>query len=362
MSVCCVDCFHHDGLRRWVATNGDRSSDTCIYCSGTTGPFVCVGALADMFRRVVLDAYVPFDELSSAHHMEAIDDGEFLSELIDGDHGVFSDGSCDHKEALLFDILNHGLDPKDDGWVRGLWAHHEQDWLHWDYRDYWSCFAGEAKRRGRGLLRRGTAGHRDEDTAVGVIEDALQEVPYLLAAGTVCYRARRGRGYVGAGLGAPPATVTTAGRANFEHQPVLYLSTTAATAVSEVVERPHDEVTVGRFATNGHLRLCDLRSRHESCNPFVEGDAAWAEYKARSGRNKIRRQVGREFSTPIDRTGRGPREDYLPTQVATLLMRRLGFDGLAYGSARDPGGENIVLFDPACARLTAVVPTPIAPR
>ena len=42
---------------------------------------------------------------------------------------------------------------------------------------------------------------------------------------------------------------------------------------------------------------------------------------------------------------------YLPSQNLTDAVRRAGFDGIRYPSAMNPGGSNVVLFDPADAEF-----------
>ena len=56
----------------------------------------------------------------------------------------------------------------------------------------------------------------------------------------------------------------------------------------------------------------------------------------------------RDLSEPVRRND-DPKE-YLPCQKLAELLRGCNIDGIRYPSAMNPGGKNVVLFDPDAIR------------
>jgi hypothetical protein len=175
----------------------------------------------------------------------------------------------------------------------------------------------------------------------------IEAVPIELPKGTKAWRARIGSGIASAQMGAPPAPRALAGRVNMQGQPVLYLCLDRKTPIYEMRPSIGDVVTVQRFVTRRTYRICDLRRRHEPCNPFVEGDLGYEEYRATADRNQIRNQIGLQLAKPVSRGDEAA--EYLPTQVFASFVREAGFDGLMFSSTQRAGGDNLVLFDPDAA-------------
>jgi hypothetical protein len=331
-------------VRSLVERYGEKGADECDYCGGTSGPFVSPDMLGDAFRRVVDDNYVPVDQLSNARHIDALDVGEELGMCLDEDFGVFADAVLDQREQLLADILDTG-DREDDQYPDGLWARKEQDWTHWSHSDYYAEFALAAVKFGHSLITprgRVKGGHTVEG-AVGVVRDSVRALKRILPKGTTTWRGRIGKN-LAEKIGAPPAPVATAGRISKQGEPVLYLCLDEATPVSEVRPSIGDIVSVQQFVTVRKLKICDFTKGFDPCDPFVEGDDAYAKYQKISTRNQIRNEIGGRLARPVSRGDEA--KEYLPTQLIASFAREAGFDGLMFSSTQRNGGENLVLFDP----------------
>lgn len=134
------------------------------------------------------------------------------------------------------------------------------------------------------------------------------------------------------------------GRANPKGIPVLYLSTRAETAMSEVRPWIGLLVSCAVFETTRELRLVDLSVTDgdgftfyfEQPDATKKEEAVWADIDA-------------AFSEPV--TSQDDTADYGPTQVISEWFRTNGFDGVAYKSAFGKDGYNVALFNLEDARL-----------
>lgn len=149
-------------------------------------------------------------------------------------------------------------------------------------------------------------------------------------------------------MGAPPPALASAGRINKQGEPVLYLCLDRKTPVYEVRPSIGDVVSVQHFRTQRKLRVCDFSSRFDDCEPFVLSSSAYEKYQQVSTRNQIRHEIGRELARAVRRGDEA--RDYLATQFVATFARQAKFDGLMFSSTQNPGGVNLVLFDPDDAR------------
>ena len=150
----------------------------------------------------------------------------------------------------------------------------------------------------------------------------------------------------------PPARMkplpgrATEGRANPKGIPVLYLSTRQETAMSEVRPWLGSLVSCAHFETTRPLTIVDLSVYHRRGFVFYFSEPDPAERE-----KAIWTQIDQAFSEPT--TATDDAADYVPTQVIAELFKGEDCDGIAYKSAFEDDGYNIVLFDPADAKLTS---------
>ena len=138
----------------------------------------------------------------------------------------------------------------------------------------------------------------------------------------------------------------TEGRANPKGIPVLYLSTRKKTAMSEVRPWLSSLVSCAHLSTTRDLKIVDFSVYHRSSLMLYLREPPAPEREA-----AVWRQIDRAFSEPT--TTSDDTADYVPTQVIAELFKNEGYDGIAYKSAFGKKGYNIVLFDPADAKLTS---------
>ncbi len=134
------------------------------------------------------------------------------------------------------------------------------------------------------------------------------------------------------------------GRANPKGISVLYLSTNKETAMSEVRPWIGSFVSCAYFKTTRPLRIVDFSIYHYAAVEIYDG-----ELDASEREKAVWTQIDQAFSEPT--TVADDVADYVPTQVITELFKAEGYDGIAYKSAFGDNGYNVVLFDPADAKL-----------
>lgn len=154
-------------------------------------------------------------------------------------------------------------------------------------------------------------------------------------------------------MGAPPAHLAKGGRANPQGISHLYLASDLSTSLAESRATVHGYVCIASFRLLHDVTVLDLVDI-EIQNPFLidvdeEGNALLRNLVS----SRFLRELGRELSIPA-RPGVNQVE-YIPTQYLCEFVKSLGVRGIRYGSAMNPGGWNVVLFDAADAELVPPV-------
>ena len=128
------------------------------------------------------------------------------------------------------------------------------------------------------------------------------------------------------------------GRANPKGIPVLYLSTSMDTAMSEVRPWIGSYISCASFFLVQDLDIVDLSVNHNADTTiyFSEPDAPKKEEVNWT-------HIDKAFSKPT--TSQDDTAEYVPTQLIAELFKNEGYDGLAYKSAFGDDGYSMVLFD-----------------
>jgi hypothetical protein len=229
----------------------------------------------------------------------------------------------------------------------------EYDWLTLDVdealKSSWNRFCETVKHERRFFFHATGRDGRDSYTPASLLDTIatisarmglLKEIP----AGTRLWRARtdlkRGATADASKFGPPPVEFATqSNRMNPPGIPMLYLASSATTAV---LETRSTSARVGRWRALRPLRVLDLRRL-----PGVPGYFSDAN---RSDRLALRflRSFAADIMAPVARDDRAHIE-YLPSQVVTEFIRDHDFDGgrvdgIAYGSSVHRIGWNVALF------------------
>jgi hypothetical protein len=80
--ACCEKCFDDDGLARFIRRHGARSSEACDHCGALRTRQVDEQDLRELLLSLVEAEYCQFGELSQAPHADAVEDGEYLAQLL----------------------------------------------------------------------------------------------------------------------------------------------------------------------------------------------------------------------------------------------------------------------------------------
>ena len=327
---CCVKCFQHKWLAEHVR-HQSKKMGACSFCGSGRVSLVDPSQLTEVFHNV--------------ENLYQVGGGETLFDMMQEDWAIFSEKllASNKAAALLEEILNADWE-KDCGYPlydRGeLYSHYAPMGM----LESWDEFCYEVRHDPNASPNFGE-----------LFEEDVHRYGTDLKAGMILYRARRGyaseeesgrkRPHTGAEIGAPPDGRRVAGRVNLEGQAVLYCSETARTAVAEVRPATGLCVSVVRVSLNSQLRVLDLGGDIEEPNPFTEESLSyWVEFSS------LMRAFAFELARPLERDDVA--SDYLPCQKVAEWIRTAGFHGIRYPSALNPGGTNIVLFEPGFGDMT----------
>lgn len=177
-----------------------------------------------------------------------------------------------------------------------------------------------------------------------VLKDTVSVVPQ----GTKLYRARIAKdekGYCIGEMGAPPADIASAGRANSKGISCLYLANKRKTTIKELRAGAFDFVTIATFKVKRDIKVVDLSViTHNS--PFY---SATDKIKYLINERHLR-SIEKDLAKPVSK--RDSDLDYLPTQYISDFAKYLGYDGVKYISTFDKDSYNMALFNPEICTCT----------
>ena len=324
---CCIDCFKDPWLRGYVETHSTQRGE-CSFCSATDSQLITPIELSHLFENLLAMYHEPVPGDNIGNLEEPWSAGAPLIKLIQRHWDVFSDRAFESGEAanLLDEIAESEWDP--DG---GVFARESGDLvvarinistMAEQWVDY--CFEVMSD------PWREIASHELPDS---LFNDAADSIPE----GTILYRARLGYlpgndgdkpvAYSGEEMGPPPPTKAIASRANEQYRPVLYCADQEKTAVAEIRPARGLLVSVCEIRVKRNLKILDLSKDIDLPNPFLTKDLNFAVEMA-----ALRRELGQALGKPLDRND-NPLE-YLPAQRLAIHVKRKGFAGIRYPSAR----------------------------
>ncbi len=174
-----------------------------------------------------------------------------------------------------------------------------------------------------------------------MLEETLKIFRLYIPDGEKFYRARLavdGKGFARKDMGAPPADLATAGRANSKGVSCLYLSNSRDVVVKEIRAGAFDYVTIGTFKLRHGIKVLDLSSiTHNS--PFYRSTDK-VEFCINE---KHLRGMAEDLAKPM--SSHDSELEYLPTQYIIAFAKYLGYDGVKYISTFDETAYNLALFD-----------------
>lgn len=339
MPQCCHKCFHDEFVSRIILSDG--TDQECSLC-GDREKCLDIKALKELFHPLV-SLYTSVEEFVP---MQILKDhaGQYptLAEKISVDWNIFDDVTETERFLRLCHEVYDQRDAPDDTFdpmraveVEDLFFFGEYEKTH-ILSTMWSELRQELQEQNRYFAGR---------AIISNIEDALRtELIKITIRDDILYRVRTTATDVALStekMGAPPATHSTAGRANPAGIPYLYLASDQETAICEVRPHNNEKLTVGSFRLAMSVTCIDLRDPRID-SPFQH------KWKLQDLVSKLGflRCLGHELSLPIGTQRRDL--DYLPTQYLCELIKNLGYDGVLYRSGLSDG-YNIALFNPNAA-------------
>lgn len=175
--------------------------------------------------------------------------------------------------------------------------------------------------------------------------DAFLDRSVTIRDDTELFRARtapHGKRFKPREMGAPPAHLATAGRANPSGIPYLYLSLKEETCVYETRPGHLAELSIATFRPVRSLHVLDLKTIEHP--DFFDNDPGGVQVFFR-----YLRSLSEELSRPV-RASDDPVE-YIPTQYLCEFARSIELDGVIFASSLHHGGTNLVLFDPSAVEI-----------
>jgi hypothetical protein len=316
---CCAHCFGDRALERIIA---DRSEGigTCCYCGSAGAKLVDPRELEPHFATLI-SVYEPNPET-----------GQPLIELLMDDWHLFDHPKMDviRARSLLTDILDNG----DIVRARHVFSpRYVEEGQHLR----WSELRDELMFKNR-YFPKGNIDYDRLEALLGWFESDPASLPQIW------YRARIANDdaiFEIADMGAPPATVSSHGRANPAGIPYLYLGSAEQTAAAEI--RPHtgDKLCVAEFKVLNPVRLIDLRNPRKLVSPFFFDDEA----RIAALRNDMPfvERLGLELTRPV--MPQRAAIEYVPSQYLCEFIKKVGYDGVIYRSSVSEG-MNLALFAP----------------
>lgn len=326
----CEWCFSDESLREWIRENGTRGE--CQWCGSQDVFIVSIFELGSLFRDAA-SIYVETGDTS----------GDDIAFLLQGDWDIFSEkieeAPGDLMRDMTIDILEAGVDPGDavdlpdyHGYFKSEELELEEEWEE----KIIALLSGEP-----------LEAIQNEDELPSRLAVACEDLAGDYEQGYIFYRARihkdrsRDDRFAPTELGAPPPDKTPAARANRAGEPVLYLSSDADTALSEVRAWKGAAVAIAQMRLCRRLFLVNLLELKSPESPFFEENLRW-----KLQLDGLFRKFAEELSRPVM-----PHEQdqlYLPGQHLCELIKRYRYDGVAFPSAMGRG-YNVVLFNPSDA-------------
>lgn len=329
---CCVKCFKDAEIKAII--QGFNTIGSCDFCEQKDVYIYEIGTdttLSDLFDGL-LDVYTTAPSLPDGFPKEETD---LIKNILYYKWHIFNvEPSCIYRLITNICCEKYREQPElFDGPV-GIMENQDQDYLEENsiIRNYhWHDFVEEIKRKNR---------FHTEYMNKEMLTLFIRCVRKPYKTGNVFYRGRicpNGSGLAIKEMGAPPAHLATAGRANPEGISTLYLADSVKTTLHEIRAGVYDYVTIGDFELQKDMEVINLADI-DKISPFIGID-----YTQHAVNIEHLKMISQEIAKPLRR--HDSRLDYLPTQYVSDYIKSQGFDGIEYISTMCPDGYNLAIFD-----------------
>lgn len=329
---CCVRCFKDLEIKAIVKSTNTKGE--CDFCK-SKNEHICNlrenEDLRDSFESL-LDVYTPACNIGLDYPRERLD---LLKNILNLQWNIFNLEPDDIYKFLIELLPDKYVEQPElfDGSV-GISGSNKEEYL----KQYsilgtfqWEDFVTEIKQKNRfhtDIIRK------------EILKTILQASCKQYKKGHEFYRARIWNSDSGFGInemGAPPAKLASAGRANPEGISCLYLADSSDTTLHETRAGVYDFATVGVFSLLKDIEIVNLAAIYK-ISPFQEIDSSLIAINL-----PHLKKIGDEISKPLRR--HDSLLDYLPTQYISDYIKSEGFAGIEYKSTMCRNGVNFAIFD-----------------
>ncbi|EKF49029.1 hypothetical protein H17ap60334_07723 [Thermosipho africanus H17ap60334] len=182
----------------------------------------------------------------------------------------------------------------------------------------------------------------------------LPKAKLIISKGTIFYRARKfdkiedfeNKEKYKKELGPPPyeATLKNNNRMNPPGISYFYVADDVETCLMEINAATTEKIIVGEFMLKKEIKILDLSNFEISNKQKREYTNIFSKRYKHKYMELINyfKSFAEDISKPINDDDKI--YEYIPTQVLTEFIRKIGFDGIKYKSSKNPKGNNYVLF------------------
>ncbi|MEO5858924.1 MAG: RES family NAD+ phosphorylase [Pyrinomonadaceae bacterium] len=332
---CCTECFTSPTIKTQISAKKDRGD--CDLCG--TKNVLRIDA-RELFYKVssLLDLY------------DVTESGEAIAEALlrDFPDSVFALSDPAKVTVILKEIFGEDISAYSELFENRVALRASQDANYLARVDTlvasWENFSEEIK----GVNRFHLSNALDLEQLAAL----FAAIEIKIERGTIFYRARicDEVGHGKENMGAPPASLASAGRANPVGISYLYLAGDIETTLFEVRAGPFDYVTVADFRLKQDIRVVDLQNV-SALDPFTLSENELLETYVAFRPFLIR--LGEEISRPNRRND--SEMDYIPTQYLAEFIKSQAIDGIGYQSSLNSTGHNYAMFEPnkfECIKLS----------
>ncbi len=312
---CCINCFHDIEIIK-IINNNSQDFGKCDFCESESVRIVESQIFLDKFKE--LFEYFVIDSIH----------GESLIEVIQNQWSIFNDSKLKNTELFLRDVFKDDIEIINELFENKIRLN--IDFFEGDEAaEKWKSTSTIIKNEFRFTPK----------LEIEELENILISHSHYYDKGMLFYRARiveENHIYKSNEMGTPSLGKATAGRANPKGIPYLYVSTQISTTIHEVRASYFDKIAVGTFILLEPIQIVRFRS-YKNKSPFTLDTIPNHKYI------NFMKYLESELSKPIRRND--SEIEYLPTQYLCEIVKRIGFDGVEYGSSLEDNGINLVLFN-----------------
>ncbi len=319
-SVCCVNCFNDDAIKRVITSHNQLGR--CHYCDGNKVPIILIDILISNLTSILEGLSIMFEEDDYATK---------LIDILDEDFKIFS--KTTEKSRLKNNLSIISPDLFNKKFKSANTAEMHQQWID---------FKKEIVHENRFFPQ--TSIYKEAFSSEGKLynnfQQLIEQLRYPIHSAEIFYRGRISETpLVHNNMGKPPANVATLGRANPYGISYLYLAQTKDICIKEIRPNNGDTISIAKFNATKELNVIDLRAPRENISFLSLTSSSYVDILKLVS---LLETFTNELSLPV--LPNNSHREYIPTQFITEFFKTHGhLDGIIFNSSYGTG-YNLVLF------------------